>query len=153
MELGSKRVIVGLAGVLAADGAFNSVGVYDIARSTWWGDWVKKWTKEDLDHLEFPERVRFVFPVVKALSVMGLLGGLRWRRMGRLTGIALVVYFVFAVGFHVRVRDSAARSSPAVVMLAWSILAWRAFAQRPSGSFTVAGFPVLPVSAIGSVTP
>ena len=141
MELGSKRVIVGLAGVLVADGAFNSVGVYDIARSTWWGDWVKKWTKEDLDHLEFPERMRFVFPVVKALSVVGLLGGLRWRRLGRLTGLALVVYFVLAVGFHVRVRDSAARSSPAVMMLAWCYLAWRAFAQRPAGSFTVAASP------------
>jgi hypothetical protein len=153
MQLGSRRVIVGLSGVLAADGAFNTVGLYDIARSTWWGDWAKRWTKEDLDHLEFPERLRFVFPIVKALSVMGLLGGLRWSRLGRLTGLALVVYFVLAVGSHVRVRDSAARSSPAVVMLAWCYLAWRVFARRSADSFTIAASPMMPVNGIGTVAP
>ena len=153
MEPGPRRVIVGLSGVLAADGAFNTVGLYDIARSTWWGEWAKRWTKEDLDHLEFPERLRFVFPIVKALSVMGLLGGFRWRRLGRLTGLALVVYFVLAVGSHVRVRDSAAKSSPAVVMLVWCYLAWRVFAQPSADSFTVAASPIKPLNGIASVAP
>ncbi|HEX4864436.1 MAG TPA: DoxX family protein [Acidimicrobiales bacterium] len=152
MELGSRRVIVGLTGIIAADGAFNTVGLYDIARTTWWGNWVKNWTKEDLDHLEFPERLRFVFPIVKAMSVIGLLGGLRWRRLGRLTGLALVVYFVLAVGFHLRVRDSAVKSSPAAVMLVWCYLAWRAFGQRPAGSCTAASSMTL-LSGIGSVAP
>ena len=134
MEQGATRVIVGLAGAVAADGAFNAIGLSDLAGSTWWGDWVKKWTKEDLDHLEFPERLRFVFPILKAASVMGLLGGLRWNRLGRLTGLALIIYFVLAVGAHVRVRDSVTKSSPAVVMLAWCYVAWRAFAQASLGS-------------------
>jgi hypothetical protein len=138
MQLGPRRVTVALAAVLAADGAFNTVGLYRVADSTAWGEWIKNWTKEDLDRLKFPQRLRFVFPIIKALSVLGLAGGLVWRPLGRLTGLALVIYFILAIGFHLRVRDSVARSAPAVVMLVWCFVAWRSFLERPSGSLTVA---------------
>ena len=125
MTAQSKRLVLGLAGFQIGDAAFNAVGLYDIAETTWWGRWVKEWTKDDLDHLGFPERFRFVFPIIKSGSAAGLLIGLRWRRVGRFTAAALVVYFLTALGFHARARDGLTRTSPAVVMLLWSGLAVR----------------------------
>ena len=70
---------------------------------------------------------RVVFPVIKGASALGLLAGLRWPRLGRLTAAALVVYFVSAMGAHARVKDGLLRSTPAAAMLAWSIRALLAF--------------------------
>ena len=113
MPLGSKRIIFGLVSVQVADGLFNMFPT--------------QWLKEDLEHLGFPWRFRLVFPMVKAASVAGLLGGLRWPRLGRITAQALVAYFVLAIGFHVRAKDGLLRWSPAAAMLGWSALAVRAY--------------------------
>jgi hypothetical protein len=126
----SQRLIVGLAGTQAADAAFNVVGLYPLGRSTAWGEWAKQWTKDDLDRLGFPEQFRFVFPFIKATSVAGLLLGLRWRAIGRFTAASVVVYFVAALGFHVRARDPALKYVPAIAMLAWSCLALREFGSE-----------------------
>ena len=114
MVLGrSRRLVVGLVVVLLADAAFNALA--------------KQWTKDDLDHLRFPEELRFIFPWIKCGSAAGLLAGLRWRTLGRVTAGALVVYFVAALGFHTRVRDPLWRHLSAAALLGWSVVALRAF--------------------------
>ena len=95
-----------LAVVQIADAAFNAIP--------------NEWIKNDLDHLGFPEDLRIVFPVVKSASAVGLVAGLRWPRLGRVTSTALVAYFLLAMAFHARAKDRPARYAPAAVMLAWS---------------------------------
>jgi hypothetical protein len=126
------RLLVGLAGALLADGAFNAVALYDLAQSTSWGRWSKEWAKDDLDRLRFPEELRFLFPIIKFASVLGLVMGVRWRWMGRLTSAALVLYFMLAVAFHLRAKDPPSRYPAALGMLAWSFAVRRLFA---SGAF------------------
>jgi DoxX-like family len=123
------RVLAGLVGALLADGTFNAIALYDLAQSTGWGRWSKEWAKADLDRLRFPEELRFLFPIIKYASVLGLAVGVRWRWMGRLTSAALVAYFVLAVGFHARAKDPPRNHLAALVMLAWSYMAWRLFAS------------------------
>jgi hypothetical protein len=122
----SNRLVLGLVGYQVADAAFNAVALYDIADSTRWGNWAKEWAKDDLDHLRFPERFRFLFPIIKSSSAAGLLVGLRWRRLGRFTAAALVAYFVIALGFHRRAKDPLNKFGPAAVMLLWSCVVLRA---------------------------
>ena len=126
MRSRQSPLVLGLAGYLLFDAGFNVVGLYGIAQSTQWGKWTKEWTKDDLDHLSFPERFRFVFPIIKSSSAAGLLIGLRWPRLGRLTAAALVAYFVVALGFHRRAKDSLVMHAPAAFMLVWSAVALRA---------------------------
>ena len=131
-----RQLVLALACSQLFDAGFNAVGLYGIANSTRWGQWTKEWTQDDLDHLRFPERFRFVFPIIKSSSAAGLLVGLRWPRLGRLTAAALVAYFVAALGFHLRAKDSWVIHGPAVFMLVWSAAAWRALctsgsARRP----------------------
>src|SRR5437868_13688169 len=93
-----QRRVLGLVAVQLGDAAFNAVP--------------SQWLKDDFDHLGIPEDVRFIFPVIKSASAVGLLGGLRWPRLGRLTASALVVYFGLALGFHARAKDSAQKYVP-----------------------------------------
>lgn len=127
----SRQIVFGLIATLAGDAVFDAVALYPLAESTWWGRWAKQWAKDDLDRLRFPQEFRFVFPVVKTGAVIGLLLGLRWRGLGRLTAAAVVAYFVVALAFHVRVRDPARWYVPALVMLAWSCATLRALGTRP----------------------
>lgn len=126
----SQRLVVWLIGMQAANAAFDAIALYPIGQSTRLGKRAKQWAKDDLDHLGFPERFRFVFPIVKAGSVGGLLLGLRWRALGRLTGAAVVTYFLAALGFHARAKDPALKYVPAVGMLGWSSLALRSMTSR-----------------------
>lgn len=128
----SQRLVLGFIGVLASDAAFDAVALYPIAESTRWGTWAKRWTKDDLDRLGFPERFRFVFPIVKTSLVAGLLAGLRWRRLGRVTAAAVVAYFIAALGFHVRAKDRALDYMAAVGMFMWSCQVLRAMRSGPT---------------------
>lgn len=121
----SQPLVLWLIGVQAANAAFDAIALYPIGQSTRLGKRAKQWAKDDLDRLGFPERFRFVFPIVKAGSVGGLLLGLRWRALGRLTGAAVVTYFVAALGFHARAKDPVLKYVPAAGMLGWSSLALR----------------------------
>lgn len=103
----------GLVAVQLGDAAFNALA--------------KRWVTDDLEHLGLPTDLRPVFPVIKSASALGLLAGLRWPPLGRVTAGALAVYFVIAMGFHARASDGPARYLPAATMLAWSLLAIRAY--------------------------
>jgi hypothetical protein len=113
-----KRLVLGLVGVQLADAAFNAIP--------------NQWIKDDLDHLRFPEDLRFVFPVIKSGSAVGLLLGLRWRSVGKVTAAALVAYFMAAMGFHARARDPLLKYVPAAGMLGWSLLALYAYRVEPA---------------------
>lgn len=125
----SERLVIGLIGAQAANAAFDAVAVYPIAKSTAWGAWARQWGKEDLDRLGFPEQLRFVFPIIKGSSAVGLLIGLRRPRLGGLTATAVVAYFVTAVAYHAKAKDPLSKYAPAVAMLIWSTTARRSFAS------------------------
>ncbi len=70
-----------------------------------------------LDTLEVPEDIRWVFPVVKAAAAVGLLSVFRFPALARLTTAMLTLYFVLAVGAHLRVRDRVVNIIPAAAFL------------------------------------
>ncbi|WP_445170157.1 DoxX family protein [Mycolicibacterium sp. Dal123E01] len=74
--------------------------------------------EKSFDTLEVPQRIRWVFPTVKAASAVGLVAARRLPALARLTTFMLTVYFVLAVGAHVRVRDNVVSTVPAVGFLA-----------------------------------
>jgi hypothetical protein len=74
--------------------------------------------KKILDDLGVPDEVRPVLPVVKAAAAVGLLS-VRWfPALARLTTAMLTLYFVLAVGAHVRARDKVVNALPAASFLA-----------------------------------
>ena len=71
-----------------------------------------------LDNLGVPQNVRPVMPVVKAAAAIGLLS-VRWfPGLARLTTAMLTLYFVLAVGAHIRARDKVVNTLPAASFLA-----------------------------------
>lgn len=77
-----------------------------------------------LDAVEFPAERRWIFPVVKAASAVGLAAAPRYPGLARLTAAMLTFYFVLAVGAHVRVRDIGLNFTAASSLLVfYSILA------------------------------
>jgi hypothetical protein len=70
-----------------------------------------------LDQLGVPQNIRWILPVSKAASAIGLLSAGRVPTLGRLTTAMLTVYFVLAVGAHIRVRDRVVNAIPAASFL------------------------------------
>ncbi len=70
-----------------------------------------------LDDLGVPVSVRPVLPVVKAAAAVGLLSVTRFPALARLTTALLTLYFVLAVGAHIRVRDRVVNAIPAASFL------------------------------------
>ena len=73
MTLGQKRLVLGLVAVQLGDAVFNAIP--------------NQWLIDDLDHLGFPQDLRFIFPVIKSGSAVGLLVGLKRPRIGQLTAL------------------------------------------------------------------
>jgi hypothetical protein len=71
-----------------------------------------------LDDLGVPEAVRPVLPLVKAASAIGLLSVSWFPALARLTTAMLTLYFVCAVGAHIRARDKVLNALPAASFLA-----------------------------------
>ena len=74
--------------------------------------------KKILDNLGVPDRVRPVLPVVKVAAAIGLLSVSWFPALARLTTAMLTLYFVLAVGAHVRARDKFVNALPAASFLA-----------------------------------
>ena len=70
-----------------------------------------------LDTLGVPPDIRWVFPLVKAAAAAGLLSVTRFPALARLTTAMLTVYFMLAVGAHIRVRDRVVNAVPAASLL------------------------------------
>ena len=71
-----------------------------------------------LDQYGVPDNIRWILPVAKAASVIGLLSASRVPALARLTTAMLTLYFVLAVGAHIRVRDRIVNTLPAATFLA-----------------------------------
>jgi hypothetical protein len=71
-----------------------------------------------LDKYGVPQNLRWILPVVKAASAIGLLSASRIPALARLTTAMLTLYFVLAVGAHIRVRDRIVNTIPAASFLA-----------------------------------
>jgi hypothetical protein len=74
--------------------------------------------KKTLDNLGVPDDIRPVLPVVKAAAAVGLLSVTRFPALARLTTAMLTLYFVLAVGAHIRARDKIVNALPAASFLA-----------------------------------
>lgn len=74
--------------------------------------------KKVLDELGVPDEVRRVLPVVKAAAAVGLLSVTRFPALARLTTAMLTLYFVVALGAHIRARDKVVNTLPAASFLA-----------------------------------
>lgn len=99
-----NRTLAVLAAFQAFDAAISVGPIPPVAKS--------------LDAVEFPQEGRWLFPVVKGASAIGLVGGIRFPWLAKLTLVMLTIYFVLAVGAHVRVRDFGANSAAASTLLA-----------------------------------
>jgi hypothetical protein len=74
--------------------------------------------RKTLDNLGVPDSVRPVLPAVKAAAAIGLLSVSWFPALARLTTAMLTLYFVFAVGAHIRARDKVVNALPAASFLA-----------------------------------
>ena len=102
--LTSPKTYVALAAFQAGDAVACAIPVAPIAKF--------------LDDLEVPANVRPVLPAAKAASAIGLLSVSRFPALARLTTAMLTLYFVLAVGVHIRARDKLVNMIPAASFLA-----------------------------------
>jgi hypothetical protein len=102
--LTSPRTYAVLAAFQAADAAACAIPLPLITKA--------------LDQLGVPLNVRWILPVVKAASVIGLLSAGRIPGLARLTTAMLTVYFALAVSAHIRVHDRVVNAVPAASLLA-----------------------------------
>lgn len=102
--LTSPKTYAALAALQAGDAVACAIPLAPIAKS--------------LDTVGVPQSVRPVLPVVKAASAVGLLSVTRFPALARLTTAMLTLYFVLAVGAHIRVRDKVVNAIPAASLLA-----------------------------------
>lgn len=102
--LTAPRTYAALAAIEAGDAVASAIPLSAITKS--------------LDSLQVPTGIRWIFPVVKAAAAVGLASVARFPWLARLTTAMLTLYFVLAVGAHVRVRDKPVNAIPAVGFLA-----------------------------------
>jgi hypothetical protein len=101
--LGSPKTYAALAAFHAVDAVGCAVQVAPI--------------KKVLDDLGVPEDIRPVLPVVKGAAAIGLASVTRFPALARLTTAMLTVYFILAVGAHVRAKDKIVNMIPAATFL------------------------------------
>lgn len=86
-----------------------------------------------LDDVHYPPKNRWIFAPIKAASAVGLLGGIRFPWLARLTLVMLTIYFTLAVGAHLRVRDIGLNAvSASTLLTTYGVLAARALAAKSS---------------------
>lgn len=89
--LTSPKTYVALAAIQAADAVACAVPIAPIEKA--------------FDDVGLAPELRPIIPVVKAASAIGLLSVVRFPALARLTTFMLTVYFVLAVGSHIRAKD------------------------------------------------
>jgi hypothetical protein len=92
------------ADVLTSPRAYRALGAYMAASAV--ADAIPlPFIAQVLDDIDFPQRYRWIFPPIKAAAAIGLFSASRSPGLARLTTAMLTLYFVLAVGFHVKARD------------------------------------------------
>lgn len=76
---------------------------------------------QTMERLRMPVRIVPALGVAKLAAAGGLLIGLGIDRLGTFTALCLSIYFVLAVGAHLRVKDAVTETIPAFVMLGLSV--------------------------------
>jgi len=99
----SRRTYVALAAFQAGDAVACAIPLPVLAKI--------------LDDLGIPPGIRWVIPVAKTAAAVGLLSVFRFPGLARLTTAMLTVYFVLAVGAHIRARDRIVNAIPAAAFL------------------------------------
>ena len=89
--LTSPRTYAALAALQAGDAVACAVPIAPIEKA--------------FDDVGLAPELRPLIPFVKVASAIGLLSVDRFPGLARLTTLMLTVYFVLAVGFHIRARD------------------------------------------------
>ncbi|BBY47850.1 hypothetical protein MARA_13180 [Mycolicibacterium arabiense] len=89
--LTAKRTYAVLAAIQAGDAVACAIPVAPIEKA--------------LDDVNLAPELRPLIPVVKSAAAIGLLSVYRFPGLARLTTFMLTVYFVLAVGAHVKARD------------------------------------------------
>jgi hypothetical protein len=102
--LGSPKTYAGLAAFHAVDAVACGMQVAPI--------------KKVLDDVQVPDEIRPIFPIVKGAAAVGLASVTRFPGLARLTTAMLTLYFILAVGAHLRVRDKFVNVIPAASFLA-----------------------------------
>jgi DoxX-like family len=74
-----------------------------------------------LDDVRLPARYRPLLPGLKLAAVVGLTVGLWIDYLGAVTSACVAVYFVLAVGAHIRAKDIGRNMFNASVILAFSV--------------------------------
>jgi hypothetical protein len=103
-SLTSPKTYAALAAFQAGDAVACAIPIPYIAKA--------------LDNLGVPPNIRWILPMVRAASVVGLLSVTWLPGLARLTTAMLTLYFVLAVGAHIRVRDRVVNALPAASFLA-----------------------------------
>lgn len=101
--LTSRRTYVALAAFQAGDAVACAIPLPILAKI--------------LDDLDIPPEIRWAIPVSKAAAAIGLLSVFRLPWLARLTTAMLTLYFVLAVGAHIRARDRIVNAIPAASFL------------------------------------
>jgi uncharacterized membrane protein YphA (DoxX/SURF4 family) len=70
---------------------------------------------EGMTRVGVPEDKLWLLATAEIAGALGIVAGLFWWPLGVVAAAAVVLYFVGAIGAHVRVRDR--KLAPAVVML------------------------------------
>lgn len=77
---------------------------------------------ESMNHLRVPVSAIPALAAIKLLAALGLVVGFQSSAIGTATGIGLCVYFAVATATHTRVKDGFAKTLPAFVLTALSVL-------------------------------
>lgn len=100
----SPRVFQVLAAMQAADAVGTAIPIPYIGAC--------------LDDVRFPRDRRWILVSAKTASALGLASVSRLPALARLTTFMLTVYFVLAVGYHVRANDLGRNALSAASLLA-----------------------------------
>lgn len=107
MNVANTVLAIGLAFLCATSALADFRGVPQILQT--------------MERLQMPVRIVPALGVAKLAAAGGLLIGLGIDRLGTFTALCLSIYFVLAVGAHLRVKDAVTETIPALVMLGLSV--------------------------------
>jgi hypothetical protein len=102
--LTSRRTYAALAAFQAGDAVACAIPIPYVAKN--------------METLEVPPSIRRVLPALKAAAAVGLLSVFRFPGLARLTTALMTLYFVLAIGIHIRVKDRVMNTIPAASLLA-----------------------------------
>jgi uncharacterized membrane protein len=78
-----------------------------------------------LETVRFPEDEVWFLAIAEIAGGVGLLAGLLWWPIGAVAGVGVILYFLGAVGAHLRVKDNKFAAALIVLLIAVAALILR----------------------------